>query len=221
MNKISKVSKSKNITMNDVVGAPNKPGPIYKENMDGTIIPVKKVLDAEGKVVSSSSEVSELDKYIDTTKEYNRLVPKLDPRFSEEFEMIGNKVLVRFFNESLNSKGLILTSVPYITVPKKSGTGTDRIPKRYPFVNVGIVVNISEATSQNLGVKVGDYISVDESIITERPQGGGQFTYIPNMFFHYREKQIEKDSHKYGYVIVDHYNIIAKVTQDSVNQYIA
>lgn len=190
-----------------------KPNKIYKKNPITGMLEKEDIgiIDENGEQLKDTVINSDIGTYLKMERDHNeKVLNKMDPRFSEDFQVQGDNILVRLLQEKLykTSSGL-WKAIPQIAVVKPSGQGYEYKQKNYPFTNAGRVVNISNQTSENTGIMQGDIVILKREVVSEQPLPGTGTTYLPNEFTHYDRSSMTVHD-EYGYVMISSYHIIGK-----------
>lgn len=234
---ISSDKKKRKITMNDVAlegtnktSKDTKPLIMAKKNPDGTIRKINKLVDSEGKPIDGSSHFDTVENYNKGTKDVNdyiaisenhnkKVMGKIDKRYStDHFVIHSDYVLVRCLYETLDIGG---DSLLYASVPKfkfNTSTGIEEREKRYPYSNIGKLVNASKPTLEYLSnafgqeVKIGDMVMIKPEVVQEVPISGRtkSESFLPQGFEHYGSKKISK-ADQVGYVIPRRFDVLALI----------
>ena len=188
-----------------------KPNKIYKKNPITGMLEKEDIglIDENGEQLKDTVINSDVGTYLQMAKDHNTTVlTKIDPRFSEDFQVQGDNILVRLLQEKLykTSAGL-WKPIPHIAVVKPSGQGYEYKTKNYPFTNAGRVINISKQTSENTGIQQGDIVVLRREVSSEKPLPGTGTTYLEHEFIHYDRSNMTVHD-EYGYVMVSSYHVI-------------
>lgn len=212
--------KNKNLTFNDIQAHQRGPQTDNKVFMDKSLSKNKKgIIKSSGTETKSDLSFGNNDKHIQKELEgrlaYNLNIDKIDPHYSSKF--------LEFFNESILVRLLLLPGVhghtinlETVAVPARGGTGEFKMEvDQYPYDCIGVVVNISKKTSEEMGLKEGDFVRVENPIIETKYANGKQ--YLKYMYLHHESTN---ELQYQGYVKIRPYDISNKLINFNLKSYV-
>lgn len=203
-------------------------GNTYETTKGGIIVPTAKhggkIQDSSGKIIESNrtKEVAKLsmeayekemevqnaryEKLHQEVLDYNKSVPILDPRYSEDLVFSNAQMLVRLFLlPYIGDNGLVIRN--QIELPNPSGHGQGKsVDDPFPYSLLGVVVNKDELIKE---YTKGDIVQVHVDVaITQFAKHTNEFV-LPKAFARWEDVAEQKPFD--GYVLISPRDIMCKI----------
>ena len=210
-------------------------GNSYTKNEQGIILPHAQkggtLLDSDGKVLNSKTSNKEVqsklmaqyeaemakqnemyDKLQQEVEDYNASVPILDPRYSEEIELINMDMIVRLYQlPYIGENGMVVRN--QIEEPNKSGHGHGKmVDDPYPYNMVGVVINYDPRITDQSGQPVfekGDIVQVSPAVARTEYLQHFQTFVMPKAFS--RVEDLGQDKAFQGYILISPREVLCKI----------
>lgn len=165
-------------------------------------------------VLGSMEDTKYTPEFINAIRDYNSKITNLNSRYTEP-KMLSQIVVRMFlFEPNVLEGGTIEPVRTTFQVPTATGQMIHKTKESdYPFSLKGVVVNVPEGT---YSIKVGDIIQLKESAVQIGVLGDSKRGYVEvvrNSFRPvsnvYREPSSDLTNEDYGYVLINHQDIVA------------